>query len=503
MAFDYSKWDKMEAELKREERKEEAEAERRALHLNPEIPKTFKDKGNELFKKNDLAEAVSAYTSCIIMLTGERDPRARRKKTPEELKAERDKREEEEKKRQEMRDRARNKDVKLPAGVTAVDPSDLPPEPMDREAPVTDPLQEMTASAFVDDIDDDQLELRMMKAQRRIQLQPELKELLAKTYSNRANCEFKLSEGKDEKFKEKVKGTSKNKVPGGADKWDNYKVRMTSDSLNDARAACILDPSYARPWYRVGACIERLIFLIDRIRDRKAWLKEEELPILDKPNMYKEAEESLRKSLELDPQPETHKLLVQIVEDMHRIPTFVRKMGHEKLCCDFDKRMVLTDVDEKGPSSKWGLGYYKGLKLLRVRVEKGGATARDYELRRDPVWVEVENLKHLIAEQTHASKVDLEFTYLEKPRQVASWDYYAPDGKGKAKPKEKEPVKEVASEEPSEVKRAGRGRPPPRQRGGGAHGPLLAGLGLAFAIFALLGILVFGAFGSGGGGGEL
>lgn len=476
---DYSKWDKIEAELKEEEIKELVEKEKKMLYLDPEIPKVFKDKGNELFKKSDLAGAVSEYTSCIIMLTGERDPRARKKKTSEQLQKEQEKKQEEEKRQKEIQEKARSKDIKLPSGVKSVgldgvDPDRLkttePEEPMD-------PMQSMAAGAgslFTDDIDDDALEFRMLKCQKRILYQPELKQLLAQTYCNRANCEFKLSEGKDEKFKDKIKGKSEKKNPGGGDRWDNYKVRMTMDSLNDSRAAAILDPNYARAWYRIGACIERIMFLIDRLRDRKAWLREDELPILDKPSLYREAEESLQRSLELDPQPETHKLLVQMNEDAMRIQTFVRKMGHEKLCCDFDKNMVLTDVAKKGPSDSWRLDYYKGMKLLRVRVDKGGATARDWELRRDPVWVEVEDLPHLIKEQTHASKVDFEFTPVDwKPREVAGWECYAPAAGGKPQPK-----------------RQGKyGRPPPRKRSSG-HGPLIVALVLAIVASYALWLLV-------------
>eukprot|EP01062_Namystynia_karyoxenos_P043001 TRINITY_DN3147_c3_g5_i1.p1 TRINITY_DN3147_c3_g5~~TRINITY_DN3147_c3_g5_i1.p1 ORF type:complete len:522 (+),score=231.26 TRINITY_DN3147_c3_g5_i1:87-1568(+) len=471
--LDYSKWDKMEAEMKKEEQKEDAERERKALYLDPEIPKAMKDKGNELFKKNDLAGAVTQYTSCVVMLTGERDPRAKKPKTEEEKRKEKEKQEAEEKRQERMRD----KDVKMPSGVTVLDPDEHAAQAEAQAQAEREPLQECAAGAFRDDIDDEQLELRMVRCQRRMQLQPELKQLLAQTYCNRANCEFKLSEGKDTKFKEKIKGTMQKKVPGGADRWDNYKVRMTFDALNDSRAACILDPNYARAWYRIGACIERLIFLIDRLRERKAWLREDEIPILDKPNLYKEADEALRKSLEIDPQPETHKLLVQIVEDMQRIPTFVRKMGHEKLCCDFDDKMILTDVDEKGPSGKWRLDYYKGMRLLRVRVEKGGATARDYELRRDPVWVEVQDLKHLIKEQTHASKVDLEFEPLEKPKEVASWECYAP--------KEGDAPSGAA-------KRHGKyGKPPPRRRGGSSSvGPVAAASAIAISFLVLLWMLI-------------
>lgn len=130
------------------------------------------------------------------------------------------------------------------------------------------------------------------------------------------------------------------------------------------------------------------------------------------------------------------------------------------------------------------------------------------------VWVEVEDLKHLIAEQTHASKVDLEFGFLEKPRQVASWSYYAPDGldapgenktasEPQAKGSERAEEAQAHGNESSEPARTGKGRPPQRQRGGGQHSPLLAAVGLAIAFFVLLGIIISVAFGGGGGGGEL
>lgn len=91
------------------------------------------------------------------------------------------------------------------------------------------------------------------------------------------------------------------------------------------------------------------------------------------------------------------------------------------------------------------------MKLLRVRVDKGGATARDYELRRDPVWVQVKDLTHLIKEQTHASKVDFEFAPLVPPRSLPSWDCYAPTEGDRAQTK----------------KQGKYGKPPPRKRGQG------------------------------------
>ena len=268
-------------------------------------------------------------------------------------------------------------------------------------------------------IEDAEIEMRSHRAMALLQASPKLRELLSSTLSNRSTCSVKISEGKEDAFKKKITGQ-----PGGIEKWDGYRVRMTVDSLNDCKQAIQVDPQNHKAWFRVGYCTHRLIKLIDRIRERKAWLREEELPILDKPSMWEEARESLVQSLELLKKEKgsshteiktVHDKLVEVYQGYQKMTCSIRKLGHENLGMTVDdKTLVMEGVDEKGPSEKWGAGHFVGCKLTHMRVGDEGA------------MLPIKNVADLAKRQTHSSYVTCMFSPKKALPQLPSLKLFLP-----------------------------------------------------------------------------
>eukprot|EP01059_Diplonema_ambulator_P010986 TRINITY_DN20981_c0_g1_i1.p1 TRINITY_DN20981_c0_g1~~TRINITY_DN20981_c0_g1_i1.p1 ORF type:complete len:298 (+),score=60.30 TRINITY_DN20981_c0_g1_i1:50-895(+) len=217
------------------------------------------------------------------------------------------------------------KEAGLPEGVTAIDPTQF-----QKEAEVVDPMSEMGHTHEHGFVSDYEVQRRMERAAIFLQRSEKLRVLLAMCYHNRAIASVALSEGKDKAFKENITSS-----PGGIEKWDTYRVRMTVDSLNDTRVSVQLDPTNHKAWYRIGYCIYRLVYLIDRIRERKPWLKEDELPLLEKPVLWEEARMALVKSLELNEaagakaNAATYEKLKEVYESISKMTMIVRKLRQD------------------------------------------------------------------------------------------------------------------------------------------------------------------------------
>ena len=376
------------------------------LKSTEELVTTFKELGNKAFAGGKYTEAIGQYTSCIVLLTGERDPRIPKPKDPEEIKKMQEDAMKQDKEREKMK--AKSADMNMPDGMTAIDPTQMAQQGEDP----CDPMSEMGTSHEQGGVylDDASLEYRMARCAVILQQSEPLQKLLASVFSNRSLCELKISEGKEKAFKDKT--TSQ---PGGIDKWDGYRVRMTADALNDARRSIQMDTSNAKAWYRIGYSSVRLISLIDRIRERKPWLREDELPLLEKPTLWEEARSSLMKSLELSPQPATYEKLTEVYEGMKRFTTIVRKLGHENIACEINEdTFILESVDEDGPSKKWGLDLFIGCKVTHLKIGDEGA------------MLPVSDLSDFIKRQTHASYVTLGLAPAKPPPPLQPWSHFAP-----------------------------------------------------------------------------
>ncbi|KAJ9441400.1 hypothetical protein DIPPA_18910 [Diplonema papillatum] len=394
----YDKFDK----IVREEEEQEFEV---FVKETEKVVSVYKELGNKSFGQGHLADAVGQYTSCVVLLTGERDPRVQDPaKVAEAQKAQNDRAAAEAAKAAETAELT--KDAALPAGVQAIDPSQMQPQ-----GDASDPVSEMGQaheSAFVTDAE---IERRMERCAILLQTSPKLRMLLANVYSNRALASVQLSEGKDKDFKQKIVDS-----PGGIDKWDGYRVRMTVDALNDARRCVQLHPDSQKGWYRIGYCIHRLVALIDRIRERKPWLREDELPLLEKPMLWEEARECLLKSLKLcgpgnaGTKKPVYEKLQDVYDSLRRMTCIVRKLGHENLGVVVDEEtMVLKSVDKEGPSEKWGLNYFAGCKITHLKVGDDGA------------MLPVADIAELSKRQTHASYVTLGFLPKTPVPPIPSW----------------------------------------------------------------------------------
>eukprot|EP01060_Flectonema_neradi_P020311 TRINITY_DN2784_c1_g1_i1.p1 TRINITY_DN2784_c1_g1~~TRINITY_DN2784_c1_g1_i1.p1 ORF type:complete len:470 (+),score=125.20 TRINITY_DN2784_c1_g1_i1:40-1410(+) len=396
---DYTKFDKIVQE-------DEEEEVQQMLKSTEELVTTFKELGNKAFAGGKYSEAVGQYTSCIVLLTGERDPRVPKPKDPEEIKKLQEEAAKQEKQKEKMK--AKSADMNMPEGMTAIDPTQMSTQSEDP----CDPMSEMGRSHEQGEVylDDKTIEFRMTRCAIMLQQSEALRTLLASVLSNRSLCELKISEGKEQAFKDKTANQ-----PGGIDKWDSYRVRMTADALNDARRSIQMDANNAKAWYRIGYAAVRLINLIDRIRERKPWLREDELPLLEKPTLWEEARQSLIRSLELCPQPATYEKLVEVYERMKRFTTIVRKLGHENIACEINKdTFILESVDEDGPSKKWGLDLFIGCKVTHLKVGDDGP------------MLPVTDLNDFIKRQTHASYVTLGLAPSKPPPELQPWSHFAP-----------------------------------------------------------------------------
>ena len=269
-------------------------------------------------------------------------------------------------------------------------------------------------------MEDAEVEMRTGRAMLLLQSSQELRNLLSSSFSNRAMCAVKISEGKEEAFKKKITSS-----PGGIDKWDMYRVRMTSDSLQDSKQAIQLDPTNQKAWYRIGYGTSRLIALIDRIRERKAWLREEELPILDKPALWEEARGSIATALNLLKKENgspteikaVHDKLVEVYQAMGKMTCSVRKLGHENLAMTVNEdTLVLEGVDEKGPAEKWGASHFIGCPVTHMKVGDDGA------------MLKIKGLNDLAVRQTHASYVTLGFAPAKALPPLPALKDYLPAG---------------------------------------------------------------------------
>eukprot|EP01061_Rhynchopus_euleeides_P002153 TRINITY_DN11650_c0_g1_i3.p1 TRINITY_DN11650_c0_g1~~TRINITY_DN11650_c0_g1_i3.p1 ORF type:complete len:166 (+),score=74.60 TRINITY_DN11650_c0_g1_i3:325-822(+) len=109
----------------------------------------FKEEGNKGYREGRLTDAVGYYTSCIVLLTGCRDPRVRKTdvmrevpKNPDAVKEseeERNRREQEEQRKQKMSDMQAD----MPKGVTAIDPTE---QQQQQPEEAMDPVAEMGKS---------------------------------------------------------------------------------------------------------------------------------------------------------------------------------------------------------------------------------------------------------------------------------------------------------------------------------------------------------------------
>eukprot|EP01064_Diplonema_japonicum_P010179 TRINITY_DN1750_c0_g2_i3.p1 TRINITY_DN1750_c0_g2~~TRINITY_DN1750_c0_g2_i3.p1 ORF type:complete len:458 (+),score=129.50 TRINITY_DN1750_c0_g2_i3:94-1467(+) len=400
------------------------------IETTEQIASRFKEEGNRNYGAGNLGDAIGAYTSSIVVLTGERDPRVKQSVVDVT---------EEEEKKPAAKPKV-GKDAGLPEGVTAIDPTQHQQEP----EPI-DPMAEMGRCHESGYASDYEVQRRMERAALFLQRSEVLRLLLATCYHNRSLASIGLSEGKEKSFKDRI--TS---APGGIDKWDSYRVRMTVDALNDSRTSVQLDPKNPKAWYRIGYCIYRLTFLIDRIRERKPWLREDELPLLEKPAMWEEARQSLIKAIELkEANPAAHEKLKEVLECMGKMTMIVRKLGHENLGIDVNPdTMVLEAIDDESPSKKWGLTAFIGCKITHLKVGDDGPL------------LPVSTVEDLSKRQTYASYVTLGFLPKDPippaPGQEQKPQEATQNNESEQSPQEKEAEKEEA---PLDSKW---GPPPPR-----------------------------------------